>query len=162
MQDKAALEKISTLIQGIQVAMLTSEDGPHLRARPMVAAQKDFDGKLYFFAHASSHKVSEVRADARVGVSYADSNKQNYVSLSGTAAIVLDPATINAHWSEGMRTWFPKGKTDPDIAILLVTVDQAEYWDAPSSTMVHLFGYMKAVVTGEPPHPGKNEKVQVK
>jgi len=159
--DAATLNKLSAMIKDIQVAMLTSEDGPHLRSRPMVAAQKDFDGKLYFFTRASSHKVSEVGAHDRVGVSYSDSHTQNYVSLSGTAEIVTDKPTIRAHWGEAMRTWFPKGIDDPEIAILKVHVDQAEYWDAPSSTMVHLFGYVKAVATGKSPHPGENEKVKV-
>jgi general stress protein 26 len=42
----------------------------------------------------------------------------------------------------------PEGKDDPDIAVLRVDISQAEYWDAPSSTMLHLWGYAKAVTTG--------------
>ena len=160
--DAATLEKLSGMIKHIQTAMLTSEDGPHLRARPMVAAQKDFTGELFFYTHASAHKVAEVGAKERVGVTYADSHHQLYVSLSGTAEVVRDKSEIQAHWGEAMRTWFPKGVDDPDIAILKVDVEQAEYWDAPNSTMVHLFGYVKAVATGQPPHPGGNEKVAVK
>ena len=58
-----------------------------------------------------------------------------------------------------MRTWFPKGIDDPEAALLKVAVDGAEYWDAPNSTMVHAYGYLKARLTGESPHPGENEKV---
>jgi general stress protein 26 len=159
--DPAALKKLSDMIQGIKVAMLTSQDGEHLRSRPMVAAQKAFQGELFFFTRASSHKTEEVGAASRVCVSYADPDHQNYVSLSGVAHIVRDPGLVHAHWSEAMRTWFPKGKDDPDIAILKVDVQQAEYWDAPASAMVHLFGYIKAVATGKPPHPGENEKLRV-
>ncbi len=159
--DAETLAKLSGMIKHIQVAMLTSEDGTHLRARPMVAAQKDFQGTLYFYTHASAHKVSEVGAKHRVGVTYADSHHQLYISMSGSAEVTTDKGEIAAHWGEAMRTWFPKGVDDPDIAILQVSVDQAEYWDAPSSTMVHLFGYIKAVTTGASPHPGENEKVKV-
>jgi general stress protein 26 len=159
--DHADLQKIQSLIKDIKVAMLTSDDGGHLRSRPMVAAQKDFAGELFFFTRASAPKVGEVESHSRVNVSYADADKQNYVSLSGTGEIVRDPQVIAAHWSEIMRTWFPKGKDDPDIAILKVSVEQAEYWDAPSSTMVHLYGYAKAVTTGKSPHPGENEKLKI-
>ena len=154
-----ATQKMWSMMKGISFAMLTTEDGDHLRARPMVAAQSDFDGTLWFFTRASSHKVDEVQQDQRVGVTYADGGKQDYVSLSGTARLVRDKAAIDAHWGEAMRTWFPKGKDDPDIALLKVDVSAAEYWDAPSSTMVHAYGYVKAVVTGEAPHPGGNEKI---
>jgi general stress protein 26 len=159
--DAAALKKISDMIAHIKVAMLTSEDGGHLRSRPMVAAQQDFRGELFFFTHASAHKVAEIGAESRVGIAYADGHHQLYLSLSGTARIGHDTALIKAHWSEAMRTWFPKGVEDPDLAILTVKVDQAEYWDAPSSTMVYLYGYVKAVTTGHPPQPGENEKLRV-
>jgi general stress protein 26 len=159
--DAEALKKIANLIGGIEFAMLTSHDGGHLRSRPMVAAQSDFSGELFFVTRASAHKVDEVGTDSEVNVSYADGHKQTYVSLSGTASIERDPGLIAAHWRESVRTWFPKGQEDPDIAILKVVVDLAEYWDAQNSTMVHLFGYLKAVTTGRAPHPGENEKVRI-
>ena len=152
--------KIWDMISDIKVAMLTSEDGPTLRSRPMVASQKDFGGTLWFFTRISAHKVAEVGQDDRVCVSYADSDSQNYVSLSGTATLVRDQALIKEHWNEILRTWFAKGREDPEIALLRVDVTQAEYWDAPSSTMVHAYGYVKAVLTGTSPNPGGNEKIR--
>jgi general stress protein 26 len=158
---EADLQKISALIENIKVAMLTSEDAGQLRSRPMVAAQKGFAGELVFFTRASAPKVGEVQSHASVNVSYADADRQNYVSLSGKAAILHDPELVRAHWSEAMRTWFPKGKDDPEIAILKVSVEEAEYWDAPSAAMVYLYGYAKALTTGRSPHPGEHEKVRL-
>ena len=63
-------------------------------------------------------------------------------------------------WSEGLRTWFPKGSDDPRIALIKVDVDMAEYWDSPSSTMVYAYGYLKAITTGERPNPGENASVR--
>ncbi len=157
-QDEAKA-KLWSMMQGIGFAMLTTDDAGELRARPMVVAQDHFDGVLWFFTRASSHKVEEVETDQRVGVSYANPDKQNYVSLSGTAKLVRDKAAIQEHWSEAMRAWFPKGVDDPDVALLRVAVHEAEYWDAPNSTMVHAYGYLKARLTGESPHPGENEKL---
>ena len=125
--DADTMKKLWDMIRGIKVAMLASEDGGHLRSRPMVASQSEFSGTLYFFTRASSHKVDEVQQSSQVCVSYADPDHQNYVSLSGTAHIERDPALIKSHWSELLRTWFPKGSDDPDIAILQVDVEQAEY-----------------------------------
>lgn len=162
MTDKShaeATDKMWSLIKGIGFAMLTTEDEGQLRARPMVAAQERFDGSLWFFTRASSHKVQEVDGDQRVGVTYAEPSKQDYVSLSGRARIVRDRGAIDAHWQESLRTWFPKGKDDPDIALLKVEIDAAEYWDSPNSTMVHAYGYVKSVLTGTPPNPGENEKL---
>ncbi len=153
--------KLWDLIKTIEIAMMVTEDGDHLRSRPMAVSQKEFDGKLWFFTRASAHKVSEVEHDQRVNLAYAHPGKQDYVSVSGRARLNREPSAIDAHWSELMRTWFPKGKDDPDIALLEVTVEQAEYWDAPSSTMLHAYGYVKAAVTGKSPEPGGHGTVNL-
>ena len=157
--DAEMKQKLWSMMKDIGTAMLTTEDDGKLRARPMVASQTEFNGELWFFTRKSSHKVDEVKSEHHVGVTYADAGKQDYVSLSGRATLVTDKAQVTAHWSEIMRTWFPKGIDDPEAALLKVTVDAAEYWDAPNSTMVHAYGYIKARLTGESPHPGENEKV---
>ena len=157
--DAGEREKVWAMIRDIQVAMLTSDDGGTLRSRPMAAVDTEFSGTLWFFTRADSHKASEVQQDSRVALSYADPRRQNYVSISGTARLVRDRGLIDEHWTEATRVWFPKGKDDPQIALLRVDVEQAEYWDAPSSTMLHLYGYAKARLTGEAPQPGGHGQV---
>ena len=153
--------KLWDMIKSIEYAMLVTEDGDHLRSRPMAVSQKEFDGKLWFFTKASSHKVTEVAHDQRVNLAYAHPGKQDFVSVSGTAKLNQDRAMMEKHWSEPLRTWFTKGIDDPELALLEVTVQQAEYWDAPSSTMLHAYGYVKAVVTGESPNPGGHGTVKL-
>ena len=143
-------EKLWGMMKSVRIAMLTTDDGGEFRARPMAASQKGFDGTLWFFTRASSHKVTEVESD-----------QQNYISCSGRANLVTDRTTIDAHWSDILTTWFPKGKDDPDTAVLRVDVTQAEYWDAPNSTWVHAYGYVKAKLTGSAPQGGENEKISL-
>ncbi len=161
MTDTNDTAKLWDLIKTVEIAMMVTEDGDFLRSRPMAVSQKEFDGKLWFFTRASAHKVTEVEHDERVNLSYAHPGKQDYVSVSGTAKLVKDKAAIDKHWTESLKTWFPKGKEDPEVALLEVTVKQAEYWDAPSSTMLHAYGYVKAVVTGESPQPGGHGTVKL-
>ncbi len=155
-------EKIWSLIKGARVAMLTSERDGRLYSRPMVASQKGFDGSLWFFTRKSSPKVAEVEGHRQVNVAYASASDNSYVSLSGVANLVEDRAAIEAHWNEWIKTWFPDGKDDPDLALLRVDVDTAEYWDAPSSKMVLAFDYLKARITGQTPHVGENRKVDIR
>lgn len=150
------------LIKEARVAMLTSERDGRLYSRPMVASQKDFDGSLWFFTRKSSPKVAEVTEHRQVNVAYANASENSYVSLSGIAVIVDDRAAIDEHWNEWIKTWFPDGKDDPDLALLRVDVDTAEYWDAPSSKMVVAFDYLKARITGSTPDMGENRKVDFK
>lgn len=157
-----ALKKLGAMIEDIDFAMLTTlEADGTLRSRPMSTQRVDFDGDLWFFTRASAPKVEEVRRDERVNVSYAKPEDQRYVSISGTAQIVRDRQKIEELWQPALKAWFPKGLEDPDIALLKVSVEQAEYWDSPSSTMAYVFGFVKAVATGQSYQPGENEKINL-
>lgn len=153
-------QKVWELIKDIKVTMMVTQDASHhLSARPMVAAQTEFNGTLWFMTREHTPKVDEVEAEHKVLLAYSHPSKQNYVSVAGKAKTVRDRAKIKEVWSEPMRTWFPKGADDPEIALIAVDVDSAEYWDAPSSAVVYAYGYAKAVLTGESPKPAENKKV---
>ena len=154
------IQKLAKLIKGIKVAMLTTQEADGtLRSRPMETQYAEFDGTLWFFTQASSHKVDEIDREHNVNVSYADEGYNRYVSVSGRARLVRNRAKIDELWSPILKSWFPKGKDDPEIALLCVDVEKAEYWDAPSSTIVKLVGFAKAMVTGQPYAPGENRKI---
>jgi general stress protein 26 len=157
------IQKLHELIKDIKYAMLTTveEDGT-LRSRPMATQECEFDGDLWFFTNANAPKVNEVQHERHVNVSYAEPNKQKYVSVSGTAQLVRDRQKIAELWNPLYKAWFPQGLDDPDLALLKVSVDQAEYWDSPSSQVVRLVGFLKSVVTGKPiGNAGENEKIAV-
>ena len=156
------IQKLAKLIHGIRVAMLTTVAGDgSLRSRPMATQDTDFDGTLWFFTLADAPKVGEVERREQVNVSYADPDTQRYVSVSGTAHLVRDRRQLEALWKPILKAWFPKGLDDPEIALLRVDVERAEYWDAPSGKLVQLVGLVKALVTGERYVPGDNEKIEI-
>ncbi len=160
-----ALKKLGRMIADIQFAMLTTiEPDGSLRSRPMATHQNkspEFDGTLYFFTKGDAPKVDEVKQDQHVSLSYSSPEQSKYVSISGTAMLVRDKAKMEELWDPKYKAWFPKGLDDPEVALLRVAVDKAEYWDTPSSTVAHAIGYVKALATGKPYHPGEHEKVTV-
>jgi general stress protein 26 len=158
--DAEAKRKVWEMIKDIAVAMMVTQDGEgHLRGRPMRAVNREFDGVLWFFAGAGSHVSGEASSEDHVLLAYSDPGSQNYVAVSGTATVVKDAAKQKQLWSEPLRVWFPGGAEDPNVSLIRVECEGAEYWDSPSSTLVHAYGYIKAVTTGKPPHPGANDKV---
>ena len=155
------IKKLRELIKDIDIGMLTTidEDGS-LHSRPMSTnSEVEFDGDLWFFTYASSHKVTEVEQHQRVNVSFSDPKAQRYASISGRATLVRDRNKIQELWKPQLKAWFPQGVDEPDIALLKVEVEKAEYWDAPSSFVAHTIALVKAITTGEKANPGENEKV---
>lgn len=155
------LRKLDELIHDIDAAMLTTvaPDGS-LRSRPLATQKTPFDGTLWFFTDVPSGKTREIRRDEHVNLSYADHHRGRYVSISGVASIVRDREMAERLWRPELRVWFPRGLGDPDLALLRVDVTDAEYWDAPSGTMVRLTGLVRAAVTGRQ-SPGEHGKIQV-
>ncbi len=157
-----AIEKLNGLIKDIDFAMLTTVDTDGvLRSRPMSTQEAEFDGTLWFFTSDKTHKVEEIERDNRVNASYAEPKDNVYVSVSGTASIVKDKAKMEELWNPILKAWFPKGLDDPNICLLKVDVEQAEYWDSPSSTLVQIVGFVKALVTGQRADGGENEKINL-
>ena len=154
------IEHLGGLIRGIKVAMMTTvEQDGSLRSRPMWTHDRDFDGELWFFTKEHSPKVDEVEHDHHVSLAYSDPTKDRYVSVSGRCRLVLDKDKARELWNPTLKAWFPEGLEDPELALLRVSVEKAEYWDTPNSRMVQLAGFVKATLTGQEYRPGDNEKV---
>ena len=153
--------KVYELVKDIKMAMLAtvSPEG-RMHARPMASIQKEFDGTLWFMSREHSLKIDEIEARPDVLLAYSHPGRQHYISITGKARVVRDRAKINELWTEADRVWFPKGPDDPELTLLAVDIEQAEYWDAPSSAMVHAYGYVKARLAGESPDMGENKTVQ--
>lgn len=164
MQNKReeAIEKLNGLIEKIDFAMLTTIDTDGvLRSRPMSTQRAESDAELWFFTSDKTHKTEEIEKDNRVNVSYAKPEDNVYVSVSGTASITKDRAKMEELWNPVLKAWFPDGLETPGICLLKVDVEQAEYWDSPSSTIVQAYGFVKALVTGKAAEGGENEKINL-
>ena len=161
-RDDPHAQKLYDLIKDMKIAMMTTVDTDGtLHSRPMHSQKADEHGDLWFFTKIQSPKITEISRDSEVNLAYSDPDRQHYVSVSGKAEIVRDRSKIDAMWSEGMRTWFPKVKNDPQIALIRVHPQKDEFWVAHSSAMLHLYGYVKAASTGESPKGGDQAKVNL-
>ena len=89
---------------------------------------------------------------------FSATRSEVYVSTSGHADVVNDQAKIDDLWSDFLKTWFPKGKDDPNSTLLKVSTHAGEYWDKPGEKMMSLFEMAEGVLTGEASKSGHNEK----
>ena len=156
------LAKLIDKIKDVDFTMMTTvDDDGSLRSRPMSTQEVGKDGIIWFFTGYESAKSHEIKNDSHVNLSYAKPSDNLYVSVSGRASLSKDKAKIDELWSPALKAWFPEGKDDPNIGLIKVTIDKAEYWDSPNSAVVQLYGFVKAAITGEPAHPGENKKINL-
>src|SRR5262245_57297004 len=138
-EHREGVGKLTELIQGARAVMLTtaSADGS-LHSRPMIPCRADADGGLWFFTRAGDTKVDELLNQPRVNVSFTDAGGERYVSVSGAATLVRDPEKVRQLWDEREREWFPGGPDDPELALIRVSVERAEYWEGFEDVKIDL------------------------
>jgi general stress protein 26 len=142
-------EQLQKVMHGFDTAMLVTRgaDGG-MHARPLAIAEHSNAEVLYFASSADSTKVKELSADPSVNVTMQD--KRRFVSVTGRAEVVRDRGLIDRLWSESWKIWFPQGKDDPSLCILVVDPSEATYWDgAGVQGLRFLFEAAKAYIRGE-------------
>ncbi|HEY0711802.1 MAG TPA: pyridoxamine 5'-phosphate oxidase family protein [Polyangia bacterium] len=160
--DAEKRKHLHELIKEFDSAMLvTRTPAGELRARPLAIAEAQEDGLLYFATAIDSGKVHEVEFDSHVCVTLQD--KRRFVSVSGRARVVTDRALIEELYKEDWKVWFPQGKDDPSLSLLVVDATAAEYWDnAGAKGLGYLFEAAAAYVKGTRPREDNAQNAKVR
>ncbi len=164
--DTVDTAKLWDMIKDIKFGMFTARHGNgHLHSRPMTTQNgaNDRSAVLWFFMSRQGDPVADLQAAPEVNVAYADTGRDSYVSVSGTARVVEDDAKKKELFNAFAKAWFPGGPTDPDLALVAVVIAHADYWDVKTNKAVQLFRMAKAAITGEPPTDmGEHAKVRMR
>ena len=156
-------DKVRQMVADARICMLTTmtATGKHV-SRPMALQEVEFDGDLWFFTYATSDLVEQIGAHPQVNVAFSDPKQHNWISISGTARRTDDRAKAEQLWNPLLKAWFPDGLETPELTLVTVHAESAEYWEAAhSSKVITLLGYAKAAVTGKTPDAGENETVRL-
>ena len=161
-QHDPQLQAVADLVHDIQFAMVTATgaDGV-LRSRPMTVMQMDAEGCLWFFTSRAAAKTEDAAQQSAVNLALARPDQQDYLSLSGNAEVVRDPAKMKALWTPWIKPWFPDGLDDPQLTLLKVTLVEAEYWEAPGSAVKRLYALAKGMMTGNTNGLGEHRRIRI-
>lgn len=158
----AAKDKMHELLREFDSAMLVTRttDG-QLRSRPMMLADVDANGCLWFITGTESGKMDEIEDEPHVNIAMQANRK--YVSISGQAHAVDDRSKVEELWNEAWKIWFPGGKDDPNLVLLKVKGEMGEYWDnSGSSGVKYLIEAGKAYLRGTRPEVEGDPKIHGK
>ena len=143
------VEKFGELIKDIKFVMfITRYNGSTgLHSRPMTLQDIEFDGDLWFFTSKRSQLAHEIESSPEVCLAFSDNKDFTFVSAEGHAEIVTgDKEKERELWREPYKAWFAEGVDDPDLCLIKVEIHAADYWDSPSSKLVRMAKFAKAMV----------------
>jgi general stress protein 26 len=144
MNNEGQVDKVWALMEKIGFCMLSTLDGDAIRARPMAARVDRAENAIYFLTDINSHKDDEIAKRPNVGLAFADTDGQKYVSVTGRASVSNDRAKIKDLWSPAAKAWW-ESADDPAIRVLKVEPDDAQYWDSPGTVMSYVKMFAAAV-----------------
>jgi general stress protein 26 len=124
--------------------------------------QEDRGDVLWFFMSKNGEPVVDIARNADVNVAYGNPETNTYVSVSGAARLVDDMAKKKAFWSPVAQAWFGAGVNDPEVALVAVTIEQAEYWDAHENRATKLYEMTKAAMSGGRPDIGEHREMRTR
>ncbi|CAN5300246.1 pyridoxamine 5'-phosphate oxidase family protein [soil metagenome] len=160
MSDQSDIEIITEILTAARYATVTTRShGDALHSRPLAVVQDDFTGTLWFFTADPSPKTSDIAQHPEVNVAVGDD--KGHLSMSGTASVDRDPATIDKYWNPWAEAWFEGGREDPTVALLRVDVDTVELWDMNKPGIAKAFELVKGIITRTPPNVGESRTVEV-
>jgi general stress protein 26 len=161
------LEELYQLIDGIEIAMLTTRtlDGA-LVSRPMQTQARRAGTDLWFMTSTDTTKIEELAFDPHVNLAYYKDGSREYVSVSGTARVTRDREMIHQLYKADWKAWLGDlggerngGPDDPRIALIEVQAESATYLKSTDPRLITLFKVAKAIATGTPPQLGNQGRL---
>jgi len=161
------IDELYELVEGIETAMfVTQRDDGQLVSRPMATQKRNPVADLWFVTDIESNKIDELDQHPRINLSYFSTKSKEWVSVSGTATISNDRATIRDLYQPDWKMWFGArdtvrdgGPDDPRLALILVNAESVIYLKQDKSTPAVLFELLKGRITGDRPDLGSAKSV---
>lgn len=123
-----SIKTVNDLIKDIKVAMFTTISADNkIISRPMQTQEVEFDGELWFLTMKDTEKYQEITSNPNVNLAYAGNS---YVSISGTAQFIEDAAKKKEYWNPIFDKMLDSSYDDPNVVLIKVDADSAEYWDS--------------------------------
>ena len=163
-QEKSFQHDLWKLIKEIKFGMLTHRhpDGS-LHAHPLTTQNRSLKPgePLYFFVSRQTELGQRLQADGNVCVAYGDLKNDTWVSISGMARISDNLDTKKDLFNALAKAWFPGGVEDPDLELVEVQIQHAEFWNVKESKPTQMLKMATAAVTGVKPEMGEHREMHV-
>lgn len=133
--------------------MVGLQDGQH--SEPLTAQLDEDQVDTIFFFIGKDNRMAK---GGPAMLQFVSKGHDFFACLAGNARIDNDFAMIDKLWNSQVEAWFPGGKSDPNLALLRVDIDDAELWETDMSVT----GKLKMLFGGKikSDETGSHAKVQ--
>jgi general stress protein 26 len=119
----AVLKTAREVIAAARYATLATIDdlGGYPYSRVVDPFDPEADFTIWIGTNASTRKVQQIERNPRVSLLYFDAPKQHYVSITGSAVVVRDPAEKARRFKPEWQAFYKNGSSGEDYVLLKVS-----------------------------------------
>lgn len=128
--------------------LMTRSPEGRISGRPMGLARVDDDGTIYMTTGIDTPKAEELLSNSTASVTVQ--GHDGFAIIEGEATLSRDRVLIAELWKPDWKAWYPEGKDDPNIVIIILKPVEGTYWSAGlGHGLSYAYRVVKARVTGE-------------
>ncbi len=117
------------------VSLATSmESKPSCRI--MEIQKVDSDLKIWFVAHKSSPKITQIDKNSNVCIVSFNEDTFRDIRLFGRIEVLTDMETKKSVWNDELEPYFPGGINDPELTVLKFISERLEYRDIKAGGLI--------------------------
>ena len=141
-----APRSLPDLVDSGDTAMLVTPAPEGLTARPITCVEATPEELRFLVDRTADWAQALERTITTVNVSFAETDDNRFVSVSGVAVLAHDPDEVQRLWNPAATAFFD-GPDDPKASVLTVRVDTGQWWDGPGGKIRQAFALVKTAVT---------------
>ncbi|KTR86655.1 pyridoxamine 5'-phosphate oxidase family protein [Leucobacter chromiiresistens] len=128
------------------VMLSTATPDGKIVSHPMTPQEVTDDGDVWFFIGLQGDQADAIRANPQVNLAFAETG--SWLSVSGVAEFVSDRAKAAELWDGEVEAYFDGGLEDPNLGLLRVKGESAQYWGIPGGRVAAAVKIAAAKITG--------------
>lgn len=119
-----------------------------LVSHPMTPQEVTDEADVWFFVGLDGDQADALRAAPEVNLAFAEAG--SWLSISGSVEFVDDSAKIEQLWDGAVDAYFD-GAKDPNLGLIRVIGNSAQFWGVPGGKPAMLAQIAKAKIAGDRP-----------
>lgn len=144
--DTLTQEKVVEVMRGERFVMLSCIQDGKIASHPMTPQQVTDDADVVFFIGLQGRQADALRSDPAVNLAFATAG--SWLSVAGRAEFFEDRALAEELWDGSVDAYFPEGIDDPDLGMLRVRGESAQFWGVAGGKAAALAKIAKSTITG--------------
>ena len=143
--NREAVETVKDIIKDIETAMFSTISEGRINSRPMQTQDIEFDGDLWFLTKRTPANIKKLWL-IPTSISLMSANP---MYRFGERPAVDDLERKKALWNAAYEKFLQTSYDDPNIILIKVDTDTAEYWETGNKTKT-VKAFFKKMVGQEP------------